>query len=41
MIAHDKGESWLLYDRFPINEIDTKHNRFFGLDKIYGEVMLH
>ena len=28
-VLHDKGESWLLCDRFPINEIDAKHIRFF------------
>ena len=28
-IIHDKGESWLLYDRFPINEIDVKNIKFF------------
>ncbi len=25
-VIHDKGESWLLYDKFPINEIDVKQN---------------
>jgi len=28
-VIQDNGESWLLYDKFPINEIDTKHLRFF------------
>ncbi len=28
-VIQDKGESWLLYDKFPINEIDVKHLRFF------------
>lgn len=28
-VIQDKGESWLLYDRFPINKIDAKHLRFF------------
>lgn len=28
-VIQDKGESWLLYDKFPINEIDIKHLRFF------------
>lgn len=28
-IIHDNGESWLLYDRLPINETDEKHFRSF------------
>ena len=28
-VIHDKGESWLLYDRFPINNIDIKNIRAF------------
>ncbi len=28
-VIENKGESWLLYDKFPINEIDIKHLRFF------------
>lgn len=28
-VVQDKGESWLLYDRFPINKIDIKHLSFF------------
>lgn len=28
-IIRDNGESWLLYDKFPINDIDVKHLRFF------------
>jgi len=29
VLSQYKGESWLLYDKFPINEIDLKHLRFF------------
>ncbi len=28
-IVHNKGESWILYDRFPINETDKKLIRYF------------
>lgn len=28
-VIEEKGESWLLYDKFPINEIDKKHLRLF------------
>lgn len=28
-VIQDNGESWLLYDKFPINETDIKHLRFF------------
>lgn len=28
-VIEDKGESWLLYDKFPTNEVDIKHLRFF------------
>ena len=28
-VIQNKGESWLLYDKFPINDIDIKHIRFF------------
>ena len=28
-VIQNKGESWLLYDRFPINDIDVKHIQSF------------
>ena len=28
-IVREKGESWLLYDRLPVNDVDSKHLRFF------------
>lgn len=28
-VIEEKGESWLLYDKFPINEADKKHLSFF------------